>query len=86
MSTSAGLPSRVAAEVKESLAIASHLGGHDLRPRAHAFVSAMHVALLTASGVALTAAAVVVVLLSRRAHRVVSPFDNVVASTACQVD
>jgi hypothetical protein len=62
----AGLPSRIAAGAKESVAIASHLGGTISARADTAFVSAMHVALLTASGVALTAAAAVVVLLSRR--------------------
>jgi Na+/melibiose symporter-like transporter len=62
----AGLPGRVAATVKESVAIASHLGGAISQHADAAFVSAMHVALLTASGVALAAAALVVALLSRR--------------------
>jgi EmrB/QacA subfamily drug resistance transporter len=63
----AGLPDRVAAQVKASYAIASHLGGQ-VADRAHtAFVSGMHVALLTAAGAALLAAVAVTVLLARRA-------------------
>jgi len=81
-----GLSGRVAAGVKDSVAIASHLGGTVSAHADTAFVSAMHVALLTASGVALTAAVVVVALLSRRARAVVSPFDKVVPLTACQSD
>jgi hypothetical protein len=80
----AGLSSRVAAGVKDSVAIASHLGGTISAHADAAFVSAMHIALLTASGVAVTAAALVVVLLSRR--RVVSSTDSVVGLRTCQLD
>jgi EmrB/QacA subfamily drug resistance transporter len=62
----AGLSGRVAAGVKDSVAIASHLGGAISAHADAAFVSAMNIALLTASGVAVAAAAVVVVLLSGR--------------------
>jgi EmrB/QacA subfamily drug resistance transporter len=61
-----GLPSRVAVEVKRSYAAASRLGA-EASGRAHAaFVSAMHVALLTGAGAALFAAAATVVLLAHR--------------------
>ncbi len=80
----AGLSSRLAAGAKDSVAIASHLGG-TISARANAaFVTAMHIALLTAADVAFTAAAVVVVLLSRRSASVVSPSDNVVSLPMCQ--
>jgi EmrB/QacA subfamily drug resistance transporter len=62
----AGLPSRIAAEVKRSYAIASRLGTQ-AADRAHtAFVSAMHIALLTGAGTALLAAIATLVLLARR--------------------
>lgn len=82
----AGLSSRLAARAKDSVAIASHLGGTISTRADAAFVSAMHIALLTAAGVALTAAAVVVVLLSRRSASVVKPSDNVVSLPMCQWD
>jgi hypothetical protein len=50
------------------VAIASHLGGTISAHADSAFVSAMHVALLTASGMALAASALVVALLARRAE------------------
>jgi EmrB/QacA subfamily drug resistance transporter len=61
-----GLSSRVAAEVKASYAAASRLGA-EVSGRAHtAFVTAMHVALLTGAGAALTAALATLILLARR--------------------
>ena len=60
--------SRVAAEVKASYAAASRLGP-EVSVRAHtAFVTAMHVALLTGAGAALLAALATVVLLNHRPH------------------
>jgi EmrB/QacA subfamily drug resistance transporter len=61
-----GLSSRVAAEVKSSYAAASRFGAQ-VSDRAHvAFVSAMHVALLTGAGAALLAALATLILLARR--------------------
>ena len=61
-----GLPQRVAAEVKRSYAAASHLGAQ-AADRAHAaFVSAMHVALLTGAAAVLLAAIATLVLLARQ--------------------
>jgi EmrB/QacA subfamily drug resistance transporter len=61
-----GLSSRVAAEVKASYAAASHLGA-EISGRAHtAFVTAMHVALLTGAGASLIAALATLILLARR--------------------
>jgi EmrB/QacA subfamily drug resistance transporter len=77
-----GLSSRVAAGVKGSVAIASHLGATVSARADTAFVSAMHVALLTAAGVAVTAAALVIVLLSAR--KGVRSADNVVTLRGCQ--
>jgi EmrB/QacA subfamily drug resistance transporter len=60
-----GLASRVAAQVKQSYAIATQLPA-PIPDRAHtAFVGAMHIALLTAAGAALIAALGVVLLLAR---------------------
>ena len=78
-----GLSRRVADGVKGSVAIASHLGGTISARADTAFVSAMHIALLTAAGVAVAAAALVVVLLSGR--NVVRSTDNVVALGECQL-
>jgi EmrB/QacA subfamily drug resistance transporter len=62
----AGLSSHVAKEVKASYAAASGLGA-GVADRAHtAFVTAMHVALLTGAGAALIAALATIVLLARR--------------------
>jgi predicted MFS family arabinose efflux permease len=61
-----GLPAQVATKVKGSYAVASTLAP-PIPDRAHsAFVAGMHVALLTASGAALVAAAGVVILLARK--------------------
>ena len=61
-----GLPSQIAAKVKGSYALAAHLPA-PIPDRAHtAFVTAMHIALLTAAGAATLAAIAVVVLLARR--------------------
>jgi hypothetical protein len=81
----AGLSARVADKAKGSVAIASHLGGRVSEHANSAFVSAMHVALLTAAGVAVTAAVVVVALLSRRAGGVVRESDKVVTLPTCQL-
>ena len=78
----AGLPSQVAAQVKASYAIASHLGGQ-VADHAHtAFVGGMHVALLTAAGAALVAAVAVTVLLARPATTVKRRDLPAVAETA----
>ncbi|MGO9955581.1 MAG: MFS transporter [Solirubrobacteraceae bacterium] len=61
-----GLPSKIASEVKRSYAAASRLGPQ-ASARAHtAFVSAMHIALLTGAGAVLLAAAATVIVLARR--------------------
>ena len=61
-----GLSSRVGAEVKASYAAASRLGP-EISARSHtAFVSAMHIALLTGAGAVLLAAAATLILLARR--------------------
>jgi hypothetical protein len=61
----AGLPSRVAATVKASYALASRLPA-PIPDRAYsAFVTAMHVALLAAAGAAVLAAVGVTLLLAR---------------------
>jgi EmrB/QacA subfamily drug resistance transporter len=62
-----GLSHRVAAEVKTSYALASHLGGSIADHSHTAFVSGMHVALLSGAGVALLAAAATLLMLPR--HR-----------------
>ena len=62
----AGLPNQIAAEVKASYAIASHLGAQAADRGHAAFVSAMQVAMLTAAGAVLIAAAATVVLLAHR--------------------
>jgi EmrB/QacA subfamily drug resistance transporter len=73
-----GLPSKIAVEVKKSYAAASRLGTQ-ASDRAHtAFVTAMHIALLTGAGAVLLAAAATVIVLSRRpqaasAHEVAAP-------------
>jgi EmrB/QacA subfamily drug resistance transporter len=64
-----GLSSHVAKEVKASYAAASGLGA-GVADRAHtAFVTAMHVALLTGAGAALIAALATIVLLRRRSQQ-----------------
>jgi hypothetical protein len=63
--TVTGLTDAVAAKVKASFAVASHLGAPIASRADTAFVTAMHVALLTAAGAALIAAAAVVFLLRR---------------------
>jgi len=61
-----GLPSKIASEVKKSYAAASRLGTQ-ASDRAHtAFVTAMHVALLTGAGAVLLAVAATVVVLATR--------------------
>ncbi len=70
-----GLPSKVAAEIKKSYAAASRLGPQASN-RAHtAFVSAMHVALLTGAVAALLAAAATLMLLARH-EQTASPLDS----------
>jgi Na+/melibiose symporter-like transporter len=65
-----GLPSKVAGEVRRSYAAASRLGPQ-ASDRAHtAFVTAMHIAMLTAAGAALSAAVATVVLLAHRRQTV----------------
>jgi hypothetical protein len=64
-----GLSTRVAAEVKASYAVASRFGT-GVSDRAHAaFVTAMHVALLTGAGACLVAALATVILLSGSRRR-----------------
>jgi EmrB/QacA subfamily drug resistance transporter len=60
-----GLSHRVATEVKNSYALASHLGGSIAEHSHAAFVSGMHIALLTAAGVGLLAAAATLLMLAR---------------------
>jgi EmrB/QacA subfamily drug resistance transporter len=67
--TVTGLTDAVAAKVKASFAVASHLGAPIASRADTAFVTAMHVALLTAAGAALIAAAAVVFLLRRGRDR-----------------
>jgi EmrB/QacA subfamily drug resistance transporter len=61
----AGLTGAVAAKVKQSFAIAAHLGPPVSGRADTAFVAAMHLAMLTAAGAALVGAVVVTLLLSR---------------------
>jgi EmrB/QacA subfamily drug resistance transporter len=61
-----GLPSRVAHAVKGSFPLASHLSAPIAQRADAGFVSAMHIALLTAGGAALLAAIAVTLLLGRR--------------------
>jgi hypothetical protein len=69
----AGLPSQIAAKVKGSFAIASHLPAPVPGRANDAFVTAMHIALLTAAGATVVAAAGVAILLARRAPRTSAP-------------
>jgi hypothetical protein len=62
----AGVPARVASEVKSSFAVAAHLGGPISDHAQMAFMTAMHVALLAAAGVAIAAAIGVTLLMARR--------------------
>ncbi|HUA45738.1 MAG TPA: MFS transporter [Solirubrobacteraceae bacterium] len=81
----AGLPSRVAAEVKRSYAVASRLGTQ-AADRAHsAFVSAMHIALLTGAGAALLAAIATLVLLARRRETAHEPVHTLAPALRSQV-
>ncbi|HTX32359.1 MAG TPA: MFS transporter [Solirubrobacteraceae bacterium] len=65
-----GLAAPIAREVKRSYAAAAHLGAQ-ASDRAHtAFVSAMHVAMLTGAGAALLAAAATLIVLARRSQPV----------------
>ena len=61
----AGLPARVAAKAKGSFAIATHLPAPSPHRANDAFVTAMHVSLLVAAGVALVAAIGIALLLAR---------------------
>ncbi len=60
-----GLPTQIGTRVKESFAVASHMAGPVAARVNDAFVSAMHVALASASGAALDAAIGVSLLLVR---------------------
>jgi hypothetical protein len=60
------LPTRVADVVKKSYAAASRPGPQVSDRAPEAFVSAMHVALLTAAGAVVLAAVATVILLARR--------------------
>jgi EmrB/QacA subfamily drug resistance transporter len=63
-----GLSSKITAEVRASYATASRFGT-EVSDRAHAaFVTAMHVALLTGAGAALLASLATVILLARRSQ------------------
>jgi hypothetical protein len=64
-----GLPTAIASKVKASYAVASQLGSTVSSRADTAFVSAMHIALLTAAGVAALAAIGDVILLARRSGR-----------------
>ena len=67
-----GLPSKIAVEVKKSYAAAARLGTQ-ASDRAHtAFVTAMHIALLTGAGAVLLAAGATVFVLAQR-PRTASP-------------
>ncbi len=68
-----GLPGRIAAVVKSSVAIAAHLAA-PIPDRAHtAFVTAMNIALITAAGAAMLGATGVVLLLSTRRRAAHAP-------------
>jgi EmrB/QacA subfamily drug resistance transporter len=64
-----GLPTAIATKVKASYAVASQLGSTVSSRADTAFVSAMHIALLTAAAVAATAAIGAVILRTRRSRR-----------------
>jgi EmrB/QacA subfamily drug resistance transporter len=61
----AGLSSELAAKVKQSFAVAAHLTPPIPNRASAAFLTAMHLALLTAAGAALMAAVVVTLLLAK---------------------
>jgi MFS family permease len=60
-----GLPAAVAGQVRDSLAVAVHLGGPVATQASTAFTDGLHVALLVGAGAALLAAIVVALLLRR---------------------
>jgi len=64
-----GLPGRLAAKVKASYAIATHLAAPIPGRADTAFVTAMHIALLIAAGAAIVAAVGVTLLLARTTSR-----------------
>ena len=61
-----GVPAAVLGKAKDSLAVASHLGGPVAAKADTAFIDGIHIALYTASGAAALAAVVVFLMLSRR--------------------
>jgi hypothetical protein len=64
--TVAGVPAAVLDKARDSLAVASHIGGPVSAQANTAFIDGIHVALLAAAGTALLAALAVAVLLPRR--------------------
>jgi EmrB/QacA subfamily drug resistance transporter len=71
-----GLSSQIASQVKNSYAIASKMAAPIPGRVNDAFVSAMHISLLTASGAVLVAAAIVVALLAGHSRAVPAPEDT----------
>ncbi|MEU9282948.1 MFS transporter [Streptomyces sp. NPDC048341] len=65
----AGVPAHVTEVARSSIAAATAIGGPVLDPARTAFADGLHIALLAASGVALTAALAVAALLGRRRRR-----------------
>ena len=64
-----GVPAAVLGKAKDSLAVASHLGGPVAAKADTAFIDGIHIALYTAAGAAALAAVVVFLMLSRRGGR-----------------
>ena len=64
--TVSGVPAAVLGQARDSLAVASRIGGPVAAPGRRAFIDGIHVALLAAAAAAVLAAAAVAVLLPRR--------------------